>query len=203
VDLCLFSMVAARLVKRVDAGALRTAPRRAWRGQTDNTAWINAPGPPGTLRAIPAADLLSGRVPPRALRGKLVVIGVTQGKEDLHQTPFAKKMRGAEVQADSIATILDGAPLRDVSALIDLALVLALAAVAPLAALLLRSRLAIIAVILAAAVAFLLAAYLAFVAGRVVSVVIPLTALLLGAAGALVAELALRPTRAPRDSDAV
>ena len=98
-------------------------------------------------------------------------------------------MVGAEVQANAIATILDGVPLRDVPMVVDLLAILVMAAVAPLAALKLRRW---IAVSLAAGVLFVLVAWLAFQAGWVLAVVTPLAALVIATAGTAVAQRVLR-----------
>ena len=117
------------------------------------------------------------------------MIGSTQTGVDLQDTPYPQPMVGAEVQANAIATILDGVPLRDVPMVVDLLAILVMAAVAPLAALKLRRW---IAVSLAAGVLFVLVAWLAFQAGWVLAVVTPLAALVIATAGTAVAQRVLR-----------
>ena len=111
-----FAFAAADLARH---GALRaedlpTAPRRAVDEQSDSTTWIDYRGPSGTVRRVSALDVLDGRVAPGTFRDKRVVVGVTAPvTSDVHDTPF-DRMRGPEVQANALDTILRGAPMRDV-----------------------------------------------------------------------------------------
>jgi CHASE2 domain-containing sensor protein len=178
-----FAFAAADLVR---GGALRrrvddlpAASRRAWGGQSERTTWIDYPGPPGTVRRVSALDVLEGRVPPKAFRDKLVVIGVTtRASTDVLKTPFdaGRGMPGVEVQADALDTILRGAPLRDVPPLLNV-LVIILLACLPAVAALTQSRRVTAAAIAAVAIVFLAAAQLAFGAGWTVAVTVPLAAL--------------------------
>jgi CHASE2 domain-containing sensor protein len=102
---------------------LPAAPRRAWRGQSERTTWIDFRGAPGTIRRVSALDVLHGDVPARTFAGQVVVIGVISStSDDVHQTPLDGRhgMPGPEVQANAIDTILRGAPLRDVPRLVDI-----------------------------------------------------------------------------------
>jgi CHASE2 domain-containing sensor protein len=198
-----FAFAAADMARRgeLDANELPTAPRRAWGGQSERTTWIDFRGPPGTIRRIPALEVLDGRVPARAFAGKVVVIGVTaRGSLDVHETPFGggRGMPGPEVQANAIDTILRGVPLRDVSRLVEILAILVLACVPALASLI-RSRVVGVAVIAGMAVAFLGAAQLAFNADWILPVVLPLVALAVSAAcvTVLVATRTIRRRRAP------
>jgi CHASE2 domain-containing sensor protein len=130
---------------------------------------------------------VDGRLPPQAFRDKLVVIGVTTSSTpDKHATPLAgdREMPGAELQANAIATIADDSPLRNTSTLIDVIAVVLLGAVPALAGFS-RSRRRIAAAIVAALVAFLAVAQLAFQAGWILPVVAPLGALLAATVGLL------------------
>jgi adenylate cyclase len=182
-------------------GALRsqdlpTAPRRAVGEQSERTTWINYRGPSGTVRRVSALDVLNGQVAPGTFSDKHVVVGVTAAvTPDVHDTPF-DRMRGPEVQANALDTILRGAPLRDVPPLLDVLAILLIGAVPALAALALRRYIAV-ATFVAGAVLFLAYAQIAFSAGWIVAVVVPLAGLLaaaLGAAG-LAAAGALRRRR--------
>lgn len=170
---------------------LPEAPRRAWGDQTGRTAWIDYPGGAGTVREVSAIDLLEGRVPPGALRDKVVVIGRTaRSQEDLIQTSFpGGPIPGPELQADAIETVLRGIPLRDVPVWVEGLIILALASVASVAAMLLRPPWLAAAAVPAAAVVLVGGAQLAFQAGRVVSLTVPLLALGLGAAGEIIITL--------------
>ena len=128
------------------------------------------------------------------------MIGVTAAEHgDVHQTPLdgGRGMSGPEVQANAIDTILRGAPLRDVSRLVDILAILVLACVPALASLS-ASRLVGVAVIAASAVVFLAVAQLAFNAGWILAVVLPLAALAVsaGCVAALVASRMVRRRRA-------
>jgi CHASE2 domain-containing sensor protein len=169
---------------------LPTAPRRASDGQSEHTTWIDFWGRAGTIPRVSAADVLQGRVAPAAFRGKHVVVGTTTG---LLETPFGG-MPGAELQANALDTILRGSPLRDAPLLLDILVIVALGAV-PAAAGLVRRPLLAAAVVAASAALFLVVVQLAFNAGRVVAVVVPLVGLLaatLGVVGLAVARVVRR-----------
>jgi CHASE2 domain-containing sensor protein len=177
-------------------GALRpeelpAAPGRAVGDQSERTTWIDFRGPARTVRRVSAADVLAGRMEPGTFRDKRVVVGVTaSGNTDMHDTPF-DRMRGPEIQANALDTIIREAPLRDAPPLLDILAIVLLAAVPALATLTRRPRLAVVA-ILAAALLFLAMVQLAFGAGWILAVVAPLAALLmatLGAAGLAAAGL--------------
>jgi CHASE2 domain-containing sensor protein len=197
-----FAFAAADLARH---GALRaqdlpTAPHRTVDEQSDSTTWIDYRGPSGTVRRVSALDVLDGRVAPGTFREKRVVVGVTAPvTADVHDTPF-DRMRGPEVQANAVDTILKGAPMRDVPQLVDFLAILLLAAVPP-AAMLIRRRWLAVAAVVAAALLFLVIVQIAFSAGWIVGVVAPLVGLLvaslvatgLGAAAALRAQRPATP----------
>jgi CHASE2 domain-containing sensor protein len=173
---------------------LPAATRRAVGGQSERTTWIDYRGPPGTIRRVSALDVLDGRVASGAFAGKVVVIGVVSRRNgDVLRTPLdgGHGMSGPEVQANALDTILRGAPLRDVSRLVEI-IVLVLLACLPAVAWLSRSGRVAAAAIVAAVVVFLVGAQLAFDGGRIVAVVAPLAALLIAALG--VAALAVART---------
>jgi len=65
---------------------------------------INFLGPPGMVPTYSAAALMDGRLPPEALKDKIVLVGATAvGIYDLRVTPFSGVSPGVEVQA----TVLD------------------------------------------------------------------------------------------------
>jgi len=65
---------------------------------------INYLGPPGMVPTYSAAALLDGRLPPEALKDKIVLMGATAvGIYDLRVTPFSGVSPGVEIQA----TVLD------------------------------------------------------------------------------------------------
>jgi CHASE2 domain-containing sensor protein len=173
------------LSRRVDD--LSAASRRAWGGQSERTTWIDYRGPPGTVRRVSALDVLDGRVPPGAFRGKVVVIGVTghgPGADALLPTPLdgGHGMPGVEVQANALDTILRGEPLRDVPPVVDVLAIILLACLPAVAGFLLSGRVAAAAIV-AVAIAFLAAAQLAFHAGWIIAVVVPVAALAVAVVG--------------------
>ncbi len=177
-------------VRRVRSFSLRAADLvrgRAvdGRGLPRDGAWIDFRGPPGTFRTIPFWRALRQRAALAGLRGKIVIVGATAPSlQDLHATsaPGPRLMSGAELQANALATALDGFPLRDVSRTVDTLLIVLMAAVAPLVAIRLRERWALAAGAGAIAL-FAVGSQLAFDAGRVVAVTYPAVAGLVGVVG--------------------
>jgi HD-GYP domain-containing protein (c-di-GMP phosphodiesterase class II) len=155
----------------------------------DGKAWIDYRGGPGAIRTVPFAAVLRGRFDPAWFRGKVVVVGATTPTlQDVHPTPVggAELMAGPEVEANAIATALDGDPLRSAPPATGWILVALMALVAPL----LRLRLGIVASTVFAALvgcAYLAAVQLAFDSGTVLTALAPLLALVTGAVGTIVA----------------
>ena len=103
-------------------------------------------------------------------------------------------MAGLEVQANAVDTILRGVPLRDASWVVGILAILVLACV-PAVATESRSRYAVTAVVVVLAAAlFLAAAQLAFNAGWIIPVVVPLAAF----AGSTIGVMVLLITRTLR-----
>ena len=96
---------------------------------SDNHAWIDFDGPPGTYRTYSMADVLAGTVPASAFAGKIVLVGVTApiGKDVFTTSASSKPMSGVEVQANSIETVLRGFPLQSSNPILGVALIIALA----------------------------------------------------------------------------
>jgi adenylate cyclase len=72
---------------------------------------FRGPGGPqgGSFRYHSAADVLAGRVPTDALKGKIVLLGTTApGLLDLRVTPVGETYPGVETHANLIASLLDG-----------------------------------------------------------------------------------------------
>ncbi len=70
---------------------------------------LNYRGPAGTINTLSAADLLDGNVAPGALKGQLVILGVTAiGVYDAHSTPFGPSFPGLEIQANVVENLLAG-----------------------------------------------------------------------------------------------
>ncbi len=82
----------------------------------DNKARALIPyrGPRGSFKYISIADLMNDQVEVSALRGKLVLLGVSApGLMDLRVTPVGAVYPGVEAQANLVAGILDGKLKRD------------------------------------------------------------------------------------------
>jgi adenylate cyclase len=74
---------------------------------------INYAGAGGTFRHLSAVDLLTGKVPPDAVRDRIVFVGATAaGTYDLRVTPTSPIMPGVEKHANVAANILSGRFLR-------------------------------------------------------------------------------------------
>ena len=152
----------------------------------DGGAWIDYAGPPKTIPTYSYVDVLYGRVNPDRFKDKIVVVGATSPVlQDVKQTPYGGElMSGSEVQANAIATVLDGVPLRSAPGWLNIALILLLAAIGPLAGFLMRPVMALI-LALGSALVFVAICQLAFNTGTIVAVVCPLLALVVGAVGTL------------------
>lgn len=151
---------------------------------------IDFAGPQDTVRHISFRDLLAGSFDRDAVRGRVVVVGVTAPDfQDFHPTPFGGEMSGAEINANAIQTILDGYPLDDAPPPVAVLLVLACGLLAPLATVLpgspARALVRALAVGALGAVALLGGAQLLLDGGTIVPVAAPLLALLFGTAGAV------------------
>jgi adenylate cyclase len=155
---------------------------------------IDFHGPAGTVRQYGFQDAIAGRIPPAAIRGKVVVVGATAPDlHDLHATAVGNLMPGPEINANAIQTILDGYPLKDTGLAVGIVLLIAAAFAAPVATLPRRpfGPLARGLVAGALGLAVLLAgAQLAFDSGWIVPVAPPVLALVLGTLGAVAATYA-------------
>jgi adenylate cyclase len=162
-------------------------------------AWIDYAGPGGTFtrysysRVLPTAlfrkysnkDSVPPRVPSSAFAGKIVVLGpAAPSLQDIHQTPVDQLMPGGEIQANAIATVLRGLPLRSVSSALTVFLTLLLALLVPAVSMGNKVWISMTSAALAA-VGFAVAAQLSFDHGWILSLVYPLAALALSTMGTL------------------
>jgi response regulator RpfG family c-di-GMP phosphodiesterase len=148
----------------------------------DEGAWIDYAGPRGTVPTYHFSDVISGRVDPAKLRGRVVVVGATAPTlQDVHSTPTASNrlMSGPEIQANAISTALRGLPLREAPGWTGVLALLLLGTLPALAHLRLRGLKAA-AVSPVAALAFAGVVQAAFGAGWIVTATYPLLALALG-----------------------
>jgi CHASE2 domain-containing sensor protein len=147
----------------------------------DGRAWIDFHGPPGTVDTVSFSDLVSGRVEPARVRGRIAVVGAASPTlQDVHPTPTGDAlMSGPEIEANAIDTAIRGLPLRGVPGPTELVLVLLLGLLPALIGLRWRALVAVLGSP-AIAAAYLVAAQLAFDHGRILPVATPLFALALG-----------------------
>jgi len=153
---------------------------------SNSGAWIDFAGPPGTFRAIPFLDVYRGTFDPALVRNKVVIVGPTAPVlQDLHATAAGGPMSGPEVQANAIATMLAGLPLRNADAWIDvLAVVLSVLVVCACAWR--RGALWVGGVGLAIVLGWSAASVIAFDHGAVLQLTPVLVAVALSGGGALV-----------------
>ncbi len=164
------------------ASARRLTGQAASSGRLDG-GWIDFPGPPGTVHNLSFVAVWRNRFDRAAVRGKVVVVGASAPSlQDLHTTSAGSPMSGPEVQADAIATVLAGFPLRSPSGVITVLLILGLGLLVPIAG----TRLGTLGggiFGLGAALAWSLSTQLAFDSGAVLDYSDPLAALLIGTGG--------------------
>ncbi|MFL5816435.1 MAG: CHASE2 domain-containing protein [Conexibacter sp.] len=151
---------------------------------------IDFAGPAGTARRVSFWRVASGRFDPRAVQGRIVVVGATTpALLDLHPVAVGGDlMPGPEIHANAIQTVLDGYPLRDTPTVVAILLVLLAGLLAPLATLAGSPSRALAQALgagLLGTLALLGGAQLAFDAGAIVPVAAPLLALALGTVGAV------------------
>jgi CHASE2 domain-containing sensor protein/signal transduction histidine kinase len=74
---------------------------------------IRFQGPAGHLKRVSYVDVLTGAVPPEALAGRYVLVGMTAaGLGDAHATPVAAPMQGIEVIGQTLQALRRGDMLR-------------------------------------------------------------------------------------------
>jgi adenylate cyclase len=153
----------------------------------ENTLPIDFAGAPGSYPAVSYAKALKGEAAPSQFAGRLVIVGASAPiLNDVHAaaTSGSRPMAGPEIQANSIATLLRGAPLSDAPGWLNVLLVVLLGVVVPLGSLRTRRwRTLLDALVLAAL--FTVAVQIAFDNGLIVTFVYPLLALVIGTLGTL------------------
>jgi CHASE2 domain-containing sensor protein len=178
----------------LDTIAVRTAENLSGRRPDPSLfagggALIDYRGPPGSVPAVSFSDLVSGRVDPGLIRGKVVVIGASAPSlQDVHATPTAThtSMSGPEIQANAIWTAMHGFPLRDGPPWAGLLALAVLAFAAPVAGLRLDARVAAGSAVLLGA-AYAAGTVIAFDTGTVLSLVPPIAACAVGVVSSLAA----------------
>jgi adenylate cyclase len=146
---------------------------------------IDYAGPVESFNAISFSKAMKDEFAPSEVKGKLVIVGASSPiLQDLHATPYSQVMPGPEIWANAAATLLQGAPLRDASGLVNVLLILLLALAVPLGSLKLARRRSMLDAA-ALAVVFTVATQIAFNSGRIITFVYPILALILGTLGTL------------------
>ena len=152
-------------------------------------AWIDYAGPPGTYPAVPFSRVVNGQFPPGTFKNKVVVVGASDPTlKDVVDTPTSGSdnlMSGSEVNANAIATALDGFPLQSTPLALDLFLIALMGIMAPLASYRLSPLIAL-ALALGAGALYLVSAQIAFDSGWIIPVLYPMIALGLSLVGSLV-----------------
>ena len=159
----------------------------------DGEAWIDYRGPAGTFPSVDFYEVHDGTFEPGTFAGKTVIVGASAPTlQDLHPTSFSsdRLMSGTEIQANAIATVAEGNPLRDAPAFLDVALIGLMGLAVPGLSLRTRPLVALLAGALLGA-AFLAFAQIDFQHGTIVSVVPAMLALLISAAGTVIAHYSL------------
>jgi adenylate cyclase len=174
-------------LKSLSVAAVERSGRKVSKSDFDDgDAWIDYAGKAGTIPTYSFGPFLKGRVPDSAVRGKIVFVGLSvPSEQDVHPTSVGGGlMPGAEIQASSAATILEGFPLEDAPGWLAVLVILVAGVATPLTGLRVKG---LTPMFVAAAVlaGLALAAYLAFGAGTILPVVSPLLALLLATVGTL------------------
>jgi adenylate cyclase len=153
----------------------------------NGTLMIDYAGGPGSIHRISYAKVLRGEFSPSLFRNKIVIVGASAPiLQDVHTTPMSgsEKMPGPEIWANATSTLLRGAPLRNVSGWLNVALIVLLAIAVPIGSMRVSRWRSLIDAI-ALAVVFSIAAQLAFNSGKVITFVYPMLALVLGTLGTL------------------
>jgi adenylate cyclase len=147
---------------------------------------IDFHGPTGTVESISFSTVYLNRAPKGFFRAKIVVVGAwAPSLQDIHPISFGvQEMPGPEIQANTIATILDGLPLEFVPSWLNFALIVFLGLLAPLASLKLNLFRTLLLALSAAAL-YIGATIFAFNNGHVLSFVYPFGALVLSSIGSL------------------
>ncbi len=100
-----------RPVHRSPDGTLEIGGHRTRLG-TGGEFLIRFTGGGGAFPAVSVIDVLHGTVPPATFTDKVVLVGATSlDLQDLRSTPYPGPMAGVEIQANAIATVLNGTGL--------------------------------------------------------------------------------------------
>ncbi len=150
------------------------------------SAWIDFVGGDRVIPRTAYSKVYEGKFKKGAFAGKIVVVGSTNDtvNRDVWRTSSAQLMPGPEIQANAMATILNGFPLSNSPWFLVLLLILLFAFAEPLLNLRLDPLKAFLACLFGG-LAYLVLAYFVFVGGFILPVVYPLIALGLSMIAAL------------------
>jgi adenylate cyclase len=137
--------------------------------------WINYTGPPGGYPRYSFTDVVHGRVPAEALKGKVLFIGATAlGVYDMRVTPFHGNTPGVEIHATVADNIISDRFIRQggLEALVDMFFIVLLGTLAYFLTTRLRLYGAIPATVLMLSV-YIWFAYDMFAAGHWINIIYP------------------------------
>lgn len=163
------------------ASLAAAAPLAAPPLDRDGNFLIRYFGRPYSFSSVSFVDVIDGRIDASQLANKIVLVGVTPADlRDLEATPVSRgiKMPGVEIHANALQTLLDQQPLRRATDLEFGAAVLALVGLAGFAASRLRLTFGMLA-LLGLAAGYLGFAHLAFSAGILFGLLLPLAGLVI------------------------
>ena len=158
-----------------------------------NSQWIDSPGPPGTVTHYTFIQVLAGHVNPALLRGRIVVVGATDPDlQDQHAVGgWSEPMSGPELEADAIATLMTGAPLRSAPGAVNWLLLIVAATLLPALAWRRVRWPRVVAVGLLVLAALVVGTQLAFNSGTISLFVPVFAALFVSGVGAVLVPLSL------------
>jgi len=137
--------------------------------------WINYTGPPGGYPRYSFTDVVHGRVPAEALKGKVLFVGATAlGVYDMRVTPFHGNTPGVEIHATVADNIISDRFIRQggIEAVMDMFFIVVLGLLAYFLTTRLRLYGAIPATVLLLA-AYIWFAYDMFVGGHWINIIYP------------------------------
>jgi adenylate cyclase len=148
--------------------------------------WIDFAGPPGTIKTYSFSDVYSGKVPARAFRGKVVVVGPTAPSlQDVHATSYGSgsPMSGAEIQANVVESALRDFPLSGTPTWLEVVLI-AFLGIVPASTYRFRALATAVAAVVVGG-AYTVSTQLAFDHGTVLPFTYPMLALALSTVGSV------------------
>ncbi|MFC1524606.1 CHASE2 domain-containing protein, partial [Thermodesulfobacteriota bacterium] len=149
--------------------------------EENNAMWINHTGPEGSYTRYSFVDIVKGRIDPQELKGKLLFMGSTAlGIYDMRVTSFHHNMPGVEIHATIADNIINRNHITRTSneALLDLVIIVVLG----LAAYFITARLKLYTafpLLILLSVGYIWFSYFIFLRGHWLSMIYPLSSILL------------------------